>query len=540
VVEIRRAPYARGVPSPMPSASEILRHTRQVYCDCVSYEDTGDVTLRMATGRLPKGTTQVWHFSTAFVRPDRLRFECAHVAVGPPDEWRRAVAWGRDGAVHSWSSSRPGVQPHDALLVASSRASLGATSALQVISLLVPGADPRHRLSDDGRLIGSEPLEGLACFVVEVDVPGRGTMRIHVDCTSYLMLRTAQRFVIGRAAHEESQRRMRASLDSGEVSEDARAALRELLAREPSTMPDEHFQVLTNFIPVLDRAIEDTRFSFTPPAPDGDRSPLPRPRVTRWDVRSSIRASDVLARMRGAYRACSTYLDTGEVTTTFMKTERAARRTTVLRFSTAFDRSGGFRFEYKAVDVGPESEWVHYVIWDDGSGCRTWWTLQPIIELRATVDLACGEARGVSSASSSRVPTLLKPDEMTCDALPFDALIEGTGRVDGCVCYVLVAYYDDDATLRLWIDERSFLIRRVEEREKFTAESQASMMREASESGADSVSGRASREKDLQRDLREVEDFEVATVTTYRPTVDDWIAPGRFSFTPPFVGPSPL
>jgi hypothetical protein len=262
--------------------------------------------------------------------------------------------------------------------------------------------------------------------------------------------------------------------------------------------------------------------------------------MTRWDVRSSIRASDVLARMRGAYRACSTYLDTGEVTSTFMKTERASRRTNVLRFSTAFDRSGGFRFEYKDVDVGPESEWTHYVIWDDGSGCRSWWTLQPVIEQLATVDFACSGAHGVSSGSSTRVPRLLAPDEMTCDALPFDALIEGTGRVDGCVCYVLVAYYDDDAPLRLWIDERSFLLRRVEEREVITAGSHASWLREALESGELSESERASLEQELQRDHGDVEDFEVATVTTYRPTVGVVIEPDRFAFTPPFVGPSTL
>jgi hypothetical protein len=224
---------------------------RQVYRECASYEDTGEVTSRMTIDGQRHCTTQVWRFSTAFVRPDRLRFECAQVAVGPPDEWQRAVAWGRDGTVHSWESSEPGVEQHDDLHVAARRASLYGSSARQVIALLVPIADTRHAMSDDGRLIGSEPLDGVECFVVEVDVPRRGTMQIHVDCMSYLLLRTVERTVIDQADHEESQRWMREALDSGQIPEHARDFVRDKLHREPSTKPDQHVQVLTNFSPLL-------------------------------------------------------------------------------------------------------------------------------------------------------------------------------------------------------------------------------------------------------------------------------------------------
>src|SRR5688572_5384328 len=95
---------------PSPAVSEILLRMRQVYSECASYEDTGEVTLSMEIGALRRTKTDVWRFSTAFRRPDWIRFECAEVALGPAEDWRRAVAWGRDGTVREWTSLRPGVK----------------------------------------------------------------------------------------------------------------------------------------------------------------------------------------------------------------------------------------------------------------------------------------------------------------------------------------------------------------------------------------------------------------------------------------------
>jgi hypothetical protein len=50
---------------------------------------------------------------------------------------------------------------------------------------------------------------------------------------------------------------------------------------------------------------------------------------------------------------------------------------------------------------------------------------------------------------------------------------------------------------------------------------------------------RAHLERFLARDLAALPDSHVTTVTTYRPTIDAHVAPERFAFTPPFVGPAP-
>jgi hypothetical protein len=56
----------------MDDVQAILGRCRETYATCASYRDTGLVRTVMTA---PIEHTSVIHFRTAFVRPDRFRFE---------------------------------------------------------------------------------------------------------------------------------------------------------------------------------------------------------------------------------------------------------------------------------------------------------------------------------------------------------------------------------------------------------------------------------------------------------------------------------
>jgi hypothetical protein len=73
--------------------------------------------------------------------------------------------------------------------------------------------------------------------------------------------------------------------------------------------------------------------------------------------------SDIVDRVRGVYATCSTYRDSGEATTVFIRGPRPTdRRTKVLEFRTAFVRPDRFYFEFMNRDLGLRSDWHRYVV----------------------------------------------------------------------------------------------------------------------------------------------------------------------------------
>ncbi len=152
------------------TAREILERTARVYAECASYRDTGRVvtTFHTIDGTVTKGLS----FSTAFVRPDRFRFE--YRTVGSRAEAPAYVIWRRGDEVKSWWVLRPGVKVEKSLSMALAAATgVSAGSAHAVPSLLMPTEVRGRRLSDLTEAVrkADEPVEGHACFVVEGKIP---------------------------------------------------------------------------------------------------------------------------------------------------------------------------------------------------------------------------------------------------------------------------------------------------------------------------------------------------------------------------------
>jgi outer membrane lipoprotein-sorting protein len=119
------------------SADEIIRQVAETYKNCRTYRDSGVVTIvfinsdgRSRTDELP--------FTTAFVRPDRFRYEFQHRSR-IHHEPTRYIVWSKGQDVRTWWDITPGVKTGNPLHLALAGATgVSGRSAWEVPSLLLP------------------------------------------------------------------------------------------------------------------------------------------------------------------------------------------------------------------------------------------------------------------------------------------------------------------------------------------------------------------------------------------------------------------
>jgi hypothetical protein len=148
------------------SGPEILARAGGAYAHCSSYRDAGVVRIEYLEGDWSR--VEERPFRTAFVRPDRFRFEFEETTF--LGKTRRYIVW-RDGArVRTWWDLKPGIEERETLdsaLAAATGVSGGSAHAIPV--LLMPGDVSGRRLTDmtDVRRVADAEVGGAACVCVE-------------------------------------------------------------------------------------------------------------------------------------------------------------------------------------------------------------------------------------------------------------------------------------------------------------------------------------------------------------------------------------
>jgi outer membrane lipoprotein-sorting protein len=177
----------------------------------------------------------------------------------------------------------------------------------------------------------------------------------------------------------------------------------------------------------------------------------------------ALKAQDVLDRMAKVYAGCKSYRDTGVVKTVFVMA--TGNRTVEKPFKTAFVRPDRFRFEYTEKRGGREDR---YIVWRKGKDVQTWWDVKPGVEKPESLELALAGATGVSGSSAHTVPALLLPKEVGGRRLTdlTEAKRAEDARIDKVDCFRIEGKFGD-APLTLWIDNKTFLVRRIESEKKF-------------------------------------------------------------------------
>jgi hypothetical protein len=118
-------------------AAKIIAMMADVYKGCGSYSDSGVVKTVFFSkhGRRVDETP----FTTAFVRPDRFRFEYSSKFPWPGAEPQRYIVWADGKDVRSWWDLQPGVKKEDSLRLAVATATgVSSGSAHTIPNLLMP------------------------------------------------------------------------------------------------------------------------------------------------------------------------------------------------------------------------------------------------------------------------------------------------------------------------------------------------------------------------------------------------------------------
>lgn len=205
---------------------------------------------------------------------------------------------------------------------------------------------------------------------------------------------------------------------------------------------------------------------------------------------ASLSADQILGRVAEVYSQCRSYRDSGLVTTVFFS--NWGKRTVEKPFKTAFVRPDRFRFEYS--ENG--EPWDRYVIWRQGETVRTWWGIDPGVHDAPSLGAALAAATGVSSGSARRIPGLLLAERIEAgwDIRRLRNLKRlNDARLREADCILVQGEKGSDEPVTLWIAKKTFLIRRIDEANKFS-------------------------------------DFRTEETTTYEPRIDTDVAPTLLDF----------
>jgi hypothetical protein len=240
----------------MHSPEEILSAVERMYSRCRTYQDRGCVSTRFLN---PDGTPQhdsVKPFTTAFIRPDRFRFEFTD-SIGDGGQCRYLiVANGLE--VKSWWDVSPGVECRESLGMALAGATgVSGGSAHTVPALLMPDEVSGRRLLAGAVYTRLEDgdLDGRACY--------RVTRHVIRTPEQKQEIREHQFRAIGCAAPEPER--------DPEVFWIERDTLLVRRIEEKMRFPDFRTESVTTYEADVDGFVPDDHLVFDPPGvSDGD------------------------------------------------------------------------------------------------------------------------------------------------------------------------------------------------------------------------------------------------------------------------------
>jgi len=187
-------PPAAVATAKAPSVDSVLGRMAQVYRDAHSYLDRGTATsvIRIAGSQDHRERLT---FSTAFVRPDRFRFEFRDDG----DAEKAHVIWTDNGVAHAKWYERPDevtTSPSVDGPLDNAASVSGRTSAL-VPGLLQSQARWLLARFEGARLDGKEVIDGRACWRVHATAragePTPTQVTLYIDASSYVLRRATIR-----------------------------------------------------------------------------------------------------------------------------------------------------------------------------------------------------------------------------------------------------------------------------------------------------------------------------------------------------------
>jgi outer membrane lipoprotein-sorting protein len=179
-----------------PTARQILQRVAKTYARCTSYRDTGTVATIVSGGA---NVTQQQSFSTAFVRPDRFRFEYSN-ASGPKEG---CVVWRKGKKVRSWWSFTSGQTYNSLGMAVAGATGVSGGSAHTIPSLLMKSEIGGRLVTDlkNAKHVGDEMIGGSDCFRVDGTYV-LGPMSLWVDKKLFVIRKAISQGTVGSVTYE--------------------------------------------------------------------------------------------------------------------------------------------------------------------------------------------------------------------------------------------------------------------------------------------------------------------------------------------------
>ncbi len=435
------------------SAKEILSKTMEVYANCKTYEDHGEITR----GFDNKGVTAT--FITSFVRPSDLRFEYS-------EKWKTYapsfIVWNNKDKTKMWSHTTPNKISSKTSL---KRAILARTASV-IIPLLIPKlTECRMNRLRNIKLLKEKVFDNSLCYRLAGKAAPVDEKFIKDQVVIWIDKKT---FLIRKAEEEINYKKIKT-------------------------------KGTAIYYPTVNQPIAKEKLEFNPPKDDNQGEIASFKPVAS---KPQLTAKNILDKMAKVYAECKTYKDHGVVKTVFIDDET---RIVEKPFETCFVRPFDFRFEYSEKGLRPPC----YIVWNNKTETKKWFYADKNkIKKEVSLSMAIAGATGVSGGSAHTIPNLLI-DEIRgygLKTLKKTKLLEEK-RFDNSECYRIQGYCGPvrlkngvtSKPLVVWIDKKTFLVRRIDEATEFPR-------------------------------------FKTTTMTTYYPTINQPIAKEKLAFNPPVDG----
>ena len=185
LVAFGRSLFGAG-PEAVPGAKEILKRVATTYAFCRSYQDSGVVETTFI--QPDRNWRERKPFSTAFVRPNRFRFEFRS-KIGNGGGEDRYLVWREGSSVRTWWDLKPGVEtPMSLDLALAGATGVSDKSAHTVPALLLPEEIGGRRITDllEPARIEDGLVGATACYRVVGNLMTQATT-LWIDKASFLI-----------------------------------------------------------------------------------------------------------------------------------------------------------------------------------------------------------------------------------------------------------------------------------------------------------------------------------------------------------------
>ena len=185
--------WPMGATAAGPSSEEILDRMAGAYAGARTYRDSGVMRTTFITEDGRRRVTER-RFKTAFIRPDKFRFEYAERTCC--EDEGRYIIWMHGDAVRTWWEVTPGIETVLTLGHAlGAAAGVSGGTSMTVPTLLLPdvafGADAagaRSVVYREPSRLPDDVLEGVPCFRLQVRRYDEPTI-MWIDQATYLIRR---------------------------------------------------------------------------------------------------------------------------------------------------------------------------------------------------------------------------------------------------------------------------------------------------------------------------------------------------------------